>query len=678
MWKYFTYRNTLKYIDILPNLVKGYNHSYHRSIKMCPVEVTKDNENQVWRTLYRPGINIKASFKYKVGDKVRISKTKLKFEKGYLPNWSEEIFTIVKRKAKPVPVYKLSDWGGEPIEEHQRVGDTHVPLLRVVRIGTRKAGEHTSIVKGNWIQYHPLTNITDTGPIQFTVQGSIDDYIDLSQTILHVRAKIVQGNGEDIENDANVGPANLMLQTLFSEVDVSLNDRLVTPSTNTYPYRAILETLLSYGPDAKESQLTGSLFYKDTPGKMDSCNPNAVADVVNHGLRARTQYTRNSNTVDLVGPIHCDLFFQEKILLGGVELKLKLHRSKNEFCLLSSQADADFKVRIVEASIFMRHVKVHPQVALGHAKALERGTAKYPIRRAERLVIGCVDSEAFNGSYNRNPFNFHHHDLNFIALYVDGEQLPWKPLRPNFGDGQYIMAYQTLFSGLNTMFSDKGNHINRNDYGHGYTLYAFDMTPDLANGGHFNLRKNGNVRLEMQFDRALVRTVNVIVYAEYDAIVEIDKTRVFPSDCLPSECFSFPCAFIANTDKADEPGSHWVAMYFDDNVADFFDSFGRTPEECSPYFEHFLKKHSNIIQWNQKRLQGFMSTVCGQYCLFYLLHRCRNLSMNTIISKFTEDPTFNDSLVNDFITKRYNLDLKVGDDEYIVLQIARQIADKYY
>ncbi|KAJ8050978.1 hypothetical protein HOLleu_04375 [Holothuria leucospilota] len=143
----------------------------------------------------------------------------------------------------------------------------------------------------------------------------------------------------------------------------------------------------------------------------------------------------------------------------------------------------------------------------------------------KRLVIGCVDSEASNGSYNRNPFNFHHHDLNFIALYVDGEQLPWKPLRPNFGDGQYIMAYQTLFSGLNTMFSDKGKHIDRYDYGHGYTLYAFDMTPDLANGGHFNLRKNGNVRLEMQFDHTLMRTVNVIVYAEYDAIGEIDKTR---------------------------------------------------------------------------------------------------------------------------------------------------------
>ncbi|KAJ8034802.1 hypothetical protein HOLleu_21801 [Holothuria leucospilota] len=139
MWKYFTHRNTLKYIDILPNLVKGYNHSYHRSIKLRPVEVTKDNEDRVWRTLY-PGINIKASFKFNVGDRVRISKSKLKFEKGYLPNWSEEIFIIVKRKGKPVPVYKLTDWGGEPIEgnfyesELQKVNLAQGALFRVEKV----------------------------------------------------------------------------------------------------------------------------------------------------------------------------------------------------------------------------------------------------------------------------------------------------------------------------------------------------------------------------------------------------------------------------------------------------------------------------------------------------------------------------------------------------------------
>ncbi|PIK45254.1 hypothetical protein BSL78_17875 [Apostichopus japonicus] len=202
------------------------------------------------------------------------------------------------------------------------------------------------------------------------------------------------------------------------------------------------------------------------------------------------------------------------MLLGGVEMKMKLHRNKDAFCLLSSEANASFKVRIVDASLYVRHVKVHPEVALAHAKALEQGTAKYPINRVEVTSL----------SIPRGNLIFKRESL-FLALYVDGEQLPWKPLRPSFTDDRYIMAYQTLYSGLNSMFSDKGNQISRSDYAKGYTLYAFDMTPDLASGGHFNLRKNGNVRLEMQFEHALTRSVNVVVYAEYDAVVEVDKTR---------------------------------------------------------------------------------------------------------------------------------------------------------
>ncbi|KAJ8049258.1 hypothetical protein HOLleu_01933 [Holothuria leucospilota] len=107
-------------------------------------------------------------------------------------------------------------------------------------------------------------------------------------------------------------------------------------------------------------------------------------------------------------------------------------------------------------------------------------------------------------------------------------------------------------------------------------------------------------------------TKQLLQTVKSDSIVSNYFHGVFPSDCLPRIRFPFPRAFIANTDQADKPGSHWVAMYFDDSGADFFYSFGRRPEKCSPYFGRLLKKHSNnIIRWNQKRLQGFLSTVCG-------------------------------------------------------------------
>ena len=70
MYKYITYKNILCYIDSLPQLVKSYNKTYHRSIRMKPTQVTKSNEADVWHTLYdRKPIR----FKLLVGDRVRIS-----------------------------------------------------------------------------------------------------------------------------------------------------------------------------------------------------------------------------------------------------------------------------------------------------------------------------------------------------------------------------------------------------------------------------------------------------------------------------------------------------------------------------------------------------------------------------------------------------------------------------
>ena len=105
----------------------------------------------------------------------------------------------------------------------------------------------TAINSSQWMEYRPITSLTDTGPIEFVITGSGEEYVDLSETYLQVTAKIVKPSGGDLEQtlddngtvngtDADVGPVNLWLHSLFSQVDVSLNDRLVTPSMNTYPY----------------------------------------------------------------------------------------------------------------------------------------------------------------------------------------------------------------------------------------------------------------------------------------------------------------------------------------------------------------------------------------------------------------------------------------------------------
>jgi len=115
MWRYFTFKNTHKYIDILADLMTNYNHSYHRTIKIAPVQVYSENENKILNNAFR--INKKETkFKFKIGDKVRISNVKRTFEKGYTPNLTEEYFIIHKRFPRQPQVYTITDQMGEVLQ----------------------------------------------------------------------------------------------------------------------------------------------------------------------------------------------------------------------------------------------------------------------------------------------------------------------------------------------------------------------------------------------------------------------------------------------------------------------------------------------------------------------------------------------------------------------------------
>ena len=167
-----------------------------------------------------------------------------------------------------------------------------------------------------FVEYRPISSLTDSAPIEFEIVSSGDDYIDFANSYLHVEAKIERSDGTALDPADTVGPVDNFLHSLFSQVDVSLNGTSITNSTNTYGYRAYLESLFTYGPAAKESQLTAALFYKDEAGKMDKYNPmEAAAADRNKGLVARTAFISESEEVDMIGRIHSDIFFQQRYML---------------------------------------------------------------------------------------------------------------------------------------------------------------------------------------------------------------------------------------------------------------------------------------------------------------------------------------------------------------------------
>ena len=114
MWKYFTANYTMKYIDVLPEIIEKYNNTYHRSIKCTPTFAREPSSYQhIFQALYGKVQPITPP-KYKAGDRVHIVKKKT-FEKGFTPNWTEEMFTIDKvNHTKPV-TYTIEDTRGEEV-----------------------------------------------------------------------------------------------------------------------------------------------------------------------------------------------------------------------------------------------------------------------------------------------------------------------------------------------------------------------------------------------------------------------------------------------------------------------------------------------------------------------------------------------------------------------------------
>lgn len=171
IYRYFTYYQTRRYIDVLPLLVKGYNARVHSAHGFPPVKVTSVNQEQVWQRLYpehtteqEHKIQREAS-RFKVGDHVRITKAKGTFVKGYVQNWTREVFVIADRRVKtPRITFELKDLAGEDItgtfvaEQLQKVKKPETFLIeKVIRSRKKKGKQKEYLVK--WAGYPESFNI---------------------------------------------------------------------------------------------------------------------------------------------------------------------------------------------------------------------------------------------------------------------------------------------------------------------------------------------------------------------------------------------------------------------------------------------------------------------------------------------------------------------------------------
>ena len=323
-------------------------------------------------------------------------------------------------------------------------------------------GTQDCVERAQYVEYRPLNQLSDGNPIDILIPGGTD-YLDLARSLLHLKFKITRADGSTYPNTEEVGIINLLLMTYWRQVDVFLNGKLVSSSSTNYGYMAMMETLLHYGKGVKDTRLKALGFEKDTAGFMDDPRCKLGENV---GLYNRYGLVEWGKPCHFYGPLMADICRLQRYLLSGVDVHIRLWPNSDAFGLVKEDTLAnDYKIKIIDLYYHVLKLTPRPEIVVAHNKVLMMSPALYPYDRhriqtyalsqnsyimredqvfqreiPQKMVITFVSSEAYNGKYSLNPFNFQHYTLNTLGIYFNDIALPWQPIKLNMETGDYLQG----------------------------------------------------------------------------------------------------------------------------------------------------------------------------------------------------------------------------------------------
>ena len=415
--------------------------------------------------------------------------------------------------------------------------------------------------KITWNEIRPsyMSN-AEYSAINFSIIGNSSQYIKLSETELYVRISLAKEDGTPFKYYQDDGttfpivereyatPIDYILHSMWSSVDIKLNNNLVSESGTNYMYKTMIETLLTYSENTKRIQLSSAGFSGES-GDFTQINPDRPP--YNHGLKTRQRWFKESEKVEFVGPLLADVCHQDHLILPGVDIDIKLWPTRDEFRLITFPDGLRCKLIIEEIYLNVCKVAVSPEVMMGHNAGLEISDAIYPFTRTDirtfnisegnfgtslediwqgevptRLVVGMVNSEAVNGSYNLNPYHFQHFDISNIGFFVNGEPTPRPSFHLDIGNGNYLQGLNSLYKISGKTMENFDIGITRDTYVEGYSLIGFDVDPTTSpDFRYIGKSKEGHTKLEIKFKNGLPNPVTLILYATFPEVMSIDQAR---------------------------------------------------------------------------------------------------------------------------------------------------------
>jgi len=411
-------------------------------------------------------------------------------------------------------------------------------------------------------------NVKTDGTLTFRVKGSANQWIDLDDTYLLVRYKVVTHNEQKIANQAETIVKTFeepnLLHNLWSQVEMAIQNVTIKSVVNPYPMRAYIENLLTTTPDGLQEMYESEGFWKEGGGtKFDHAIQETAANIAtNTPLRKKPQ-TLNKDSVErtLYGKLATDLWRQGRNIPPSHDLKLTLTKNRPQFYLRSSEvAGQEHKLQLEKVILVVKRVELYDDTQASLDKAmLEAGKIIYPIRRVDvkshtiatgtkifqesivsgqmpyRIILGFVDSDAYSGSYAKSPFNFKHYNIEELYLQCHGDMYPSNRYITSFNNRDALVPWLNL-KRLVTAGHPFFNHtISYESYCNGgYTLWVVDLSQDNKCGqimDYNNIKLDGDVRIHVRFGgEGLANPVNLVMYAEFENLVEVDRNKALMVD----------------------------------------------------------------------------------------------------------------------------------------------------
>ena len=399
--------------------------------------------------------------------------------------------------------------------------------------------------------------------IRFVITPSSTEYISLRDCTLYVKCQITKvdplhDDGVPLGPQDFCAPVNNSLNSIFSQVDVQFNDKIMNDFTPNHPYSSFLKVLTNYGSDAAAGFLECQFYVPDKTGHVDSTDSNPVS-TPNYSMGRRGVWSKNKKFT-MVGPLDCDVFGMDRYLVNGVGIQINLTQASDSFRLICpiDEPDGDepveqrkYQLRILDARLRLKLLSLHPTAILGIEATLSSGfLAIYPYMRTafrtrtwgKSLASGCLDdifqgsipnrlylmmvsNSDYTGNIHSNPFNFQHFDIRSVGLSLNSRLFNGRQLLINLDDGDCTEALSYVHQNINRWNKDKGIVLGRDDWPNGRALFCFNLE-GLGSTSTYPILEQGNLSVCLTFGGGgpLV-DLTLIFWGEFRTVFGVDIAR---------------------------------------------------------------------------------------------------------------------------------------------------------